>query len=220
MPSSKIRILLVDDHPIVRRGFQLLIGLERDMMVCGEAQDAPEALQKIPATNPDVVVVDLALKSSSGLELVKQIRALSSEIKVLVFSMQAEELYAERALRAGANGYLAKEAGTEKAIEAIRALKRGENYVSENVSARIVGRLIGGVKAGQSVSDLLSDRELEVLEQMGHGLSSQEIAARLRVSVKTIESHREHLKAKLGLAKGRELEFYAFNWVREQQSRH
>jgi DNA-binding NarL/FixJ family response regulator len=219
MSSTKIRILLVDDHPIVRRGFQLLISLERDMMVCGEAQDAPEALQKMTATKPDVVVVDLALKSSSGLELVKQIRAVSPETKILVFSMQAEELYAERALRAGANGYLAKEAGTEKAIDAIRALKRGENYVSEKVSARIVGRLIGGAKAAQSVSDLLSDRELEVLELIGNGLSSQEIASRLRVSVKTIESHREHLKAKLRLAKAKDLEFYSFNWVREQQSK-
>ena len=129
--NSKVRVFLVDDHPIVRRGFQLLLGMEPDLMVCGEADSGPAALQKILALKPDVAIVDLSLKASSGLELIKQLRAQALKLKLLVFTMRDEGIYAERALRAGADGYITKEEGTEKAIEAIRVLMQGKRYLSD-----------------------------------------------------------------------------------------
>src|SRR5512136_1079872 len=135
---GKTRIFLVDDHPIVRRGFQLLLSLEPDLMVCGEADSGPAALQKILALKPDVVIVDLSLKGSSGLELIKQLRAQGLKLKLLVFTMRDEGIYADRALRAGADGYITKEEGTEKAIEAIQQLVQGKRYVSEKLAAKMM----------------------------------------------------------------------------------
>jgi len=215
-PAQKIQVFLVDDHPIVRRGLQLLISMERDLAVCGEADSGPAALEKILELRPDVVIVDLALKSSSGLELIQQLRAQSSALKMLVFSMRDEGVYAERALRAGANGYITKEEGAEKAIEAIRLLVRGKNYVSEKISARIVGKMVGGGSQPQQLHETLSDRELEVLEMLGAGLGSREIADKLNLSIKTIESHREHLKEKLGISSAPELVRYAFSWAQDR----
>ena len=214
--TSKIQVFLVDDHPIVRRGLQLLISMERDLAVCGEADSGPAALEKILEVRPDVAIVDLALKASSGLELIKQLRAQLPELKMLVFSMRNEGIYAERALRAGANGYITKEEGAEKAIEAIRLLMRGQHFLSQKVSAKIVGKLVGGGTQPQAVHESLSDRELEVLEMLGEGLGSREIAEKLKLSIKTIESHREHLKEKLHLDSAPELVRYAFNWVRDR----
>jgi DNA-binding NarL/FixJ family response regulator len=214
--KSKVRVFLVDDHPIVRRGFQLLLSLEPDLMVCGEADNGPAALQKILALKPDVAIVDLALKASSGLDLIKQVRAQLSRMKILVFTMREEIIYAERALRAGANGYITKEEGTEKAIEAIRLLMQGKTCFSQPVADAMMARLTGkSSRAGGSLESL-SDRELEVLDLIGNGHGSREIAQRLRISIKTVESHREHIKTKLGLKSASELVKYAYNWVNER----
>jgi DNA-binding NarL/FixJ family response regulator len=212
-PSKKIRVFLVDDHPIVRRGFQLLLSLEKDLAVCGEAVGAPEALQKILALKPDVAIVDLSLKSSSGLDLIKQIRQHSNRIKLLVFTARSETIYAERALRAGANGYITKEEATEKAVEAIRLLMQGKSCVSQPVAEAMMARLLGKRAVAGAPLESLSDRELEVLDLIGRGRGSREIADKLHVSIKTIESHREHIKTKLGLKRASELANYAFNWV-------
>ena len=210
--SSRIRVFLVDDHPIVRRGFQLLLGMEPDLMVCGEADSGPGALQKILTLRPDVAIVDLSLKGSSGLELTKHLRAQSLKLKLLVFTMRDEGIYAERALRAGADGYITKEEGAEKAIEAIRLLMQGKRYVSEKLAEKMMDNLVGNTSGAETAVEALSDRELEVLELIGNGLGSREIADKLHLSIKTIESHREHIKSKLGLARAAELVSYAFNW--------
>lgn len=210
--GSKTRVFLVDDHPIVRRGFQLLLGMEPGLTVCGEADSGPAALQKILALKPDVAIVDLSLKGGSGLELIKQIRAQALKLKVLVFSMRDEGIYAERALRAGADGYITKEEGTEKAIEAIRLLMQGKRYVSEKLAEKMMDKLVGQSTGAEMAVELLSDRELEVLELIGDGLGSREIADKLHLSIKTVESHREHIKTKLGLTRATELVSYAFNW--------
>ncbi len=210
--TRKTSVFLVDDHPIVRRGFQLLLSLEREFTVCGEADSGPEALQKMLALKPDVAIVDLALKTSSGLELIKQVRAHLPALRILVFTMSGESIYAERALRAGANGYITKEEGTERAIEAIRLLVQGKTYVSPQLANSMVARMTGA-RSGPASVDALSDRELEILESVGRGLGSREIADRLHISIKTIESHREHIKTKLGLKRAAELVNYAYNWV-------
>lgn len=217
MFPKKIRVLLVEDHPIVRRGFNLMLAMEPDLMVCGEADNGPEALQKILTLKPDVAVVDLSLKSGSGLELIKHVRAQGSPVRILVFTMRSENLYAERALRAGANGYLTKDEGTEKAVAAIRLLMQGKPYFSEALSAAMMSRLAGRASAPAGTSfESLSDRELEVLELIGDGRSSREIAGQLHISIKTIESHREHLKTKLGLRNASELANYACHWANSQ----
>jgi DNA-binding NarL/FixJ family response regulator len=212
--TNKVRVFLVDDHPIVRRGFQLLLGMERDLAVCGEAESESAALQKILALKPDVVIVDLALKSGSGLDLIKQIRAHFRQMKILVFSMRAENIYAERALRAGANGYITKEEGTERATEAIRLLMQGKTCFSQSLGESMMARLTGK-SASKAVASFesLSDRELDVLERIGSGHGSREIGKMLNVSIKTVESHREHIKIKLGLKNASELVSYAFNWL-------
>jgi DNA-binding NarL/FixJ family response regulator len=217
-PRSKFRVFLVDDHPIVRRGFQLLLSMESDLMVCGEADSGPAALQKILALKPDVVIVDLSLKGSSGLELIKQLRAQALKVKLLVFTMRDEGIYAERALRAGADGYITKEEGTEKAIEAIRVLMQGKRYLSAGVAEKMMDNLAGRSSGAEGAVEVLSDRELEVLELIGNGLGSREIAEKLHLSIKTIESHREHIKTKLGLARATELVSYAFNWFHGEQA--
>jgi DNA-binding NarL/FixJ family response regulator len=217
MTKSKTRIFLVDDHPIVRRGLQLLISLETDMMVCGDADSAPVALEKILATKPDLVVIDLALAAGSGLDLIKQLRSQDAKLKLLVFSMRDEGVYAERALRAGANGYITKAEGTDKALEAIRLILQGKSVVSEKISAKMVERIASGGATGQTALELLSDRELQVLEMIGEGLGSREIAEQLGISLKTVESHRENTKAKLGLTGASQLVRYAINWARSKR---
>ena len=211
--KAKTRVFLVDDHPIVRRGFQMLIGLEPDLAVCGEAESAPAALQKILALKPDVAIVDLSLQSSSGLELIKQLHKQVPRLKILAFTMWSQGFYAERALRAGANGYISKDEGTEKAIEGIRLLMQGKTCLSPAVAEYLMARMSGKTPAQTSACESLSDRELEVLRLLGEGLGTREIAQNLRVSIKTIESHREHIKTKLALKRAPELVNYAYNWV-------
>lgn len=211
--TSRIRVFFVDDHPIVRRGFQLLLGTEPDLTLCGEADSGSVALDKILALKPDVAIVDLSLQDGSGLELIRQLREQSSRAKLLVFSMHTEETYAERALRAGADGYVTKDEGTEKAIQAIRSLMQGKPYVSEKLAASMMKRVVGKPAGTMAGISSLSNRELEVLELIGSGLGSREVSQRLRLSIKTIESHREHIKTKLCLKTSPELLKYAFCWV-------
>jgi DNA-binding NarL/FixJ family response regulator len=213
---AKTRVFLVDDHPIVRRGFQLLIGMEQDIEVCGEADNGPQALEKMLKDTPDVAVVDLSLKSSTGLDLIKQLRSVCPKVKILVYSMRDESIYAERALRAGASGYITKEEGAEKAIEGIRLLMAGKPCLSDRLTARFIERMSGYREHTKSAIDTLSDRELEVLQLIGEGVATRDLAKRLNVSIKTIESHRGHIKDKLGLKTGTELVTYAYKWAQEE----
>ena len=216
--STKVRVFLVDDHPIIRRGFQLLLAMEPDLMVVGEADSGPVALQKILALKPDIAIVDLSLKGSSGLELIKQLRAQALNLKLLVFTVRDEGIYAQRLLRAGADGYITKEEGTEKAIEAIRTLMQGKRYLTDKMAEKMMDSMVGNASGTEQNIEALSDRELEVLELLGNGLGSREIAEKLHLSIKTIESHREHMKTKLGLTRATELVNYAFNWFHGQSA--
>ena len=211
---EKTRVLIVDDHPIVRQGIKMLLDQEPDMLVCGEAESAAEALAGIEKSKPDVVIVDLALKESSGLDLIKDIKIRYPKLRVLVLSMRDESFYAERVLRAGALGYITKEEGTEKVVEGIRRILDGEVYVSEKLSARIVKEWVsGGVGATKPSLEKLTDREMQVFELIGNGLPTREIAKKLHISVKTIDSHREHIKDKLNIDNAADLLKHAIQWV-------
>src|SRR5690554_3465056 len=201
---AKVQVFLVDDHPVVRQGIAMLIDQEADMCVCGEADNAETAVRMINEQKPDLAIVDLSLKDSSGLELIKDLQVRDPQVKVLVLSMHDEAFYAERVLRAGARGYMTKDEGTEKVVEGIRMLLNGEVYVSDRVASKMIGKLIGGRGASWSKIDGLTDRELEVFELIGTGLGTREIAGKLHVSIKTIESHREHMKEKLCIANATE----------------
>jgi DNA-binding NarL/FixJ family response regulator len=212
--ARKTRIFVVDDHPVVRRGLQFMLGVEPNLTVCGEAENGPEALEKIMALEPDAVVVDLALKGSSGLDLIRNLRSQCPKVKLLVFSMHDELFYAERVLRMGAHGYVTKEEGAEKAVEALRTILQGKKYFSQAVANRILDTVGGSSAEAKAPSiERLSDRELEVLQLIGSGVGTRAIAERLRLSVKTIESYRENIKSKLGLGGATELTSYAYEWV-------
>jgi DNA-binding NarL/FixJ family response regulator len=185
--KAKRRILIVDDHPVVRQGLTLLINQEPDLEVCGHAEDAHEAMQAIGQLQPDMVVVDISLKDTNGIDLIKDIKIQHSSLPILTLSMHDESLYAERVLRAGARGYIMKEEGTEQVVTAIRRVLAGEVYVSENMTARMVSRMaMGMAPTGASPVDSLSDRELEVFRLIGEGLKTRDVADRLHLSVKTI----------------------------------
>jgi DNA-binding NarL/FixJ family response regulator len=216
--NGKTRIFLVDDHPIIRRALQMFLNREPNFMVCGEADNGPAALQQMLTLKPDVAIVDLLLKGSSGVELIKQVRAQGLSTKLLVFTTRTEGIHAERALRAGADGYVTKEEGPEKVTEALQLLLQGKRYVSPALAEKMVHRLMNNGSGTESAAELLSDRELEVLELIGRGQGSREIASALHVSIKTVESHREHIKTKLGLTRATELVSYAFNWLRDEKS--
>lgn len=211
--SAKRRILVVDDHPIVRQGLALLINRETDLMVCGEAEDAPRAMQAITAAKPDILLVDISLNGPDGLDLLKDVRARHPELPVLILSMHDESIYAERALRAGAQGYIMKQEATEKVLVAVRRILSHEIYVSERIANRMLQRYIGNREAGRpsSVSDL-TDRELEVFRLIGEGHSTRQIAEELHISVKTVESYQAHIKEKLSLRSARELVQHAIQW--------
>ena len=213
-PDNKTRILIVDDHPIVRQGLAELINHEEDFAVCGQAEDYHEALRAIGQLNPDMAVVDISLKETSGLELIKDIHSQHPDLPVLALSMHDETLYAERALRAGAMGYIMKQEATENVIAAIRRVLGGELYVSERMASRMVRKLVTGqTVTNASPVDSLSDRELEVFRLIGKGHGTRQISERLCLSVKTIETYRAHIKDKLNLADAAELLQYAIQWV-------
>jgi DNA-binding NarL/FixJ family response regulator len=206
------RVFIVDDHPIVRQGLAQLLEQEEDLTVCGEAPSAKAALESIEKTHPDIAIVDILLKDLNGIELVKKIKAQWSDLLVLVMSMHDESLYAERALRAGARGYIMKEEATDKMLTAIRKVLQGDIYLSDEMVSRILHRLADGKKEG-SLLDRLSDRELEVFHLIGEGLGTRQIAERMNVSVKTIESYRAHIKDKLKLSASTEVVRQAVQWV-------
>jgi DNA-binding NarL/FixJ family response regulator len=214
------RVMLVDDHPALLRGLAEFIDDEPDMRVCGQAAGITESLQLLGRIKPDVAVIDLRLPDGSGLELIKQIRALDRSIRVLVLSMYEETIYAERALRAGAMGYITKDEASDKVIEGIRQVLRGEVCLSDRMSLRMLQMMgsSGPRPAGESPVGRLSDRELEVFELIGHAQSTRQIADRLRLSIKTIETHRESIKRKLALQGNLELIHSAIQWVFEQST--
>jgi len=217
--STAVRksIFVIDDHPVVRDGYARLITNQPDLELAGETGDAAQAVQMIEKARPDLVLLDLSLKSGNGLELCKQINTQFPDVKVLVVSMHDETLYAERVLRAGADGYVNKAEATRKLIEAVREVLGGKYYLSSRMRERMLTRAIGvdGFE-DHSPIDRLSDRELEVFEQIGSGMTTREIAANLKLSPKTIESYRENLKAKLNLTNSTELTRHAVHWVLER----
>lgn len=211
--TVKRRVFVVDDHPIVRSGLAQLINREPDLMVCGDSEDVQHALESIEALKPDILIVDISLNGPDGLDLLKTIRAGQSQIPVLILSMHDESIYAERALRAGANGYIMKQEGTDRVLTALRRILNSEIYVSDRIASRMVRHLAGaGGSLNRSPVDELSDRELEVLRMMGDGQGTRQIAENLHLSVKTVETYQSHLKDKLGLKNSRELVQYAIQW--------
>ena len=216
---ARKRILVVDDHPILREGLLQSINRESDLIVCGEAENAHQALSAISKLKPDLVLVDIGLPGKSGFELVKDLRTVHPEVPVLVLSMHDESLYAERVLRAGARGYIMKQERPGKLIEAIRSVLGGKAYVSDKMAARILDVFSGRRPKGSRVPlERLTDREFEILELIGRGKSSHEIAKALHVSVKTVDTHRTHLKGKLKLKSTLQLTHYAVCWVGGQNA--
>jgi DNA-binding NarL/FixJ family response regulator len=212
---TKYRVLIVDDHPIVRRGLSEMINQEPDLEVCGEAGDVAEALEQVQQRQPDVMVVDLSLRSGHGIDLIEQVKAINESIRMLVSSMHDESLFAERALRAGALGYLSKQEPAGKLLEAIRQVARGEIFLSPTMSNRLLYAVVGGDQLHRNPIAGLSNRELEVFEMIGQGLATKQIAGRLHLSPKTIETHREKIKSKLNLSNSNELNRRAVQWVLE-----
>ncbi len=216
-PHKTHRILVVDDHPIVRQGIALLINQESDLEVVREAGSAEEAMKALAEAPTDVAIVDLSLGGGSGLDLIKSMRLRYPDILVLVMSMHDENLYAERVLRAGAKGYIMKQEGTERILTAIRQILGGDIYVSDRMRTKMLQRLIDNRgEPGDSPVACLSDRELEVLRLIGQGFGTSEIARDLHRSVKTIEAHRANIKDKLDLRTAGELVRFAVQWVEKE----
>jgi len=217
--APRKRILLVDDHPMMRLGMTQLINAEPDLQACGQAGDAAEALRQLAGQTFDLAVCDISLPGRSGLELIKDIAALYPALPVLVISMLDEMLHAERALRAGARGFLMKEAGGEKMLTAIRQVLEGRVYVSERMQDRILNLFSGQrTRASNSPVQGLSDREFEVFQLIGQGKSTREIAKQLNLSSKTVDVHRGHIKEKLGLKDATALVRHAVRWVEIQSA--
>jgi DNA-binding NarL/FixJ family response regulator len=209
-PRNGAAVLIVDDHPVVRHGLAQFINRERDLYVCGQAGDAHEALSTIESLHPDVAIVDLALKGRPGIDLIKDIEVRHPGLPVLVLSMHDEGLWAERCLRAGARGYIMKEEGTEVVVAALRRVLGGEIWVSNAIGTRLLHRLSkGAVAAESSPLSMLSDRELVIFRMIGLGLSTRDIAGRLSLSVKTVDTYRDRIREKLNLKTGAELLRYA-----------
>ncbi|MBN2441075.1 MAG: response regulator transcription factor [Spirochaetales bacterium] len=214
---EKKRLLIVDDHPIVRQGITRLINYEEELMVCGEAGNAKEALEAVEKEKPDMVIVDISLKGRSGLELIKDLRMRHQELPVLVVSMHDESLYAERVLRAGAKGYIMKQEPPEKVLNAIRQVLSGKIFVSEKMREKMLQRyVLGSSQKNASTVERLSDRELEVFRLIGKGMGTRQIAKELDLSIKTVETYREHIKEKLNLENSSKLLQYAIDWVQNE----
>ena len=215
-PAKKYRVMLVDDHPLVRRGLAEVISREPDLETCGEAGDVAEALAEIDRTKPDIVVVDLTLKTGHGIELLERLKTRQPDLKTLVSSMHDENLFAERVLRAGARGYITKQEPPEALVRAIRQVLRGELYLSPRMTSRVLNRVVVGSSTQDDPVLGLSNREVEVYEMIGQGLTVQLMAARLHLSPKTIETHREKIKQKLNVKSSAELNRRAVQWVLER----
>jgi DNA-binding NarL/FixJ family response regulator len=209
----------VDDHPIVRQGLALMLNREADLVVCGEAEDANGAMLVMTSAHPDVLILDISLNGPDGLDLLKTIRTTHPTLPVLILSMHDESIYAERALRAGANGYIMKQEATEKVLVAVRRILTGEIYVSDRVANKLLKHYITGSGSlrNSSIADL-SDRELEVFRLIGEGHSTRQIAEELHISVKTVESYQAHIKEKLSLRSARELMQHAIQWSMNEKT--
>ena len=214
---QKARILIVDDHPMTRAGLTHLINHQPDTLVCGEAENAAQALDLLTKSQPDLMLLDITLPGKSGLELIKDVRAMRPDLPILVISMHDESLYADRVLRAGARGYITKHEGGDKLMDAIRHVLSGKIYVSESMSAHILEIFSGGQPGtDRSAIQNLSDREFEVFQALGEGLSSHEIAKKLHLSAKTVDAHRANIKTKLKINTTAELISFAARWTATQ----
>lgn len=212
--TKKARVLLLEDHPIVRQGLAQLINDEPDLLICGQADDTQSAMELVRQESPDIAIVDISLKDRSGLDVIKDLHEIKPDLAVLVLSMHDEKLQAERALRAGARGYIMKQEATDKVLTAIRRVLAGEIYLSERMAA--LHRLMDVKDApAEKLSPLqtLTNRELEIFTLIGHGKGPREIAADLSLSIKTVEAHREHIKAKLNVKTANELIRHAMQYV-------
>jgi DNA-binding NarL/FixJ family response regulator len=203
---KKKTVFIVDDHPLLRQGLALLINREQDLAVCGEAEEAQTAMKEITQKNPDILIVDISLNGPDGLDLLKNVRMLYPSLPVLILSMHDESIYAERALRARANGYIMKQEATEKVLVAVRRILGGDIYLSDRMANKLLHQYISGAPADMnSRLSTLSDRELEVFRLIGEGRSTRQIAEKLHLSIKTVETYQAHIKDKLSLHSGREL---------------
>jgi DNA-binding NarL/FixJ family response regulator len=211
----KKRVLIIDDHPVFRAGLAGLLSMEADLTVCAEAQDAAQAMHALERLQPDLVLMDMSLPGKGGLELLKDFRALSPQTPVLMISMHDETLYAERVIRAGGRGYIMKQEGPERIIQGIRKVLAGGIFVSERIAALLLDALAGS-KSGASPVSTLSDREFEVYRLLGQGREPHEISQILHISIKTVDTHRMHIRQKLGLRNATELIHHATRWTAEQ----
>jgi DNA-binding NarL/FixJ family response regulator len=215
--QTPAKILIVDDHPMVREGLTLRISTQPDLRVCGEAASEDEALAKVLEINPDLVLIDISLKSGHGIELTKKIKARHPEVKMLVVSGFQETLYAERALRAGAMGYLNKQESNDKVLEAIRTVLSGKRYFSPEITQRLLSQALGETVAPNSPFDCLTERERQIFRMIGEGQATGVIAEKLYLSTHTIDTHRANIKRKLNVTTAGELARAAVQWVLENQ---
>src|SRR5262245_54699608 len=215
--GPRARVLIVDDHPAIREALALRIDRQPDLVVCGEAADTGDALRLVAAKRPDVAVVDLSLKTGSGIELIKRIRDRHANVRILVWSMHSESFYARRALRAGALGYISKDEATDRIVDAIRRVLEGKIWLSEAMAEAILQRTVGAPLGAIAPTPLeaLADREMEVFRLIGEGVKTRQIAGRLHLSVKTVETYRDRIRQKLDLGDGTELTHVATQWVLE-----
>lgn len=215
--GKRARVLIVDDHPAVREALATRIGRQSDLEVCGEAPDVGEALRLVAQTRPDVAIVDISLKNGCGIDLIKRIKEKDENIRMLVWSTHSESLYAERALRAGALGYVSKDQATDKIVEAIRRVLEGKVYLSDAMVETMLRRTVGDerMESLRSPLEALANRELEVFRHIGEGLKTAKIAEQMHLSVKTIETYRDRIREKLELSNGTELAHFATKWILE-----
>jgi len=216
-PGRQYRVLVVDDHPIVRHGLKELIDQEPDLCVCGEAASVGDALELVRRLSPDVVIVDISLEGSNGIELIEAIHSQDRTIKMLVSSIHDEMVFAGRALRAGAMGYVCKREAVEKIVAAVRQVLRGEIYLSPRIATRFLHRAAVGEPLEDNPVQILSNRELEVFEMIGQGMTMHQIARKLGLSPKTVETHRKNIKTKLNFSNSMQLSRCAFQWVHESR---
>ncbi|MFA6187199.1 MAG: response regulator transcription factor [Phycisphaerae bacterium] len=215
--GKKIQVLIVDDHPVIRDGLAAIVNHEQDFNVCGQAEDAYTAQKAIDELKPDIVITDISLKNSDGIELTKNIKARCPGLPVIIFSVHDESIYAERALSAGAKAYLMKDGVSENIIKAIRTVLSGEIYVSDAISKKFLHR-IAGDKAGTTKTPIenLSAREFEIFRLIGEGLKASQMAKQLHLSIKTIETYRSRIKEKLNLPNASKLLQYSIKWAKSQ----
>ena len=217
--QPRARVLIVDDHPAVREALSIRISQAPDLEVCGQAEDTGDALRLVEKSKPDVAIVDISLKTGDGIDLIKRIKSRDQHVRMLVWSMYGENLYAERALRAGANGYITKEHATDRIVEAIREVLAGKVYLSPAMTDKLLHRSVGlgGKKQNQPTIEALSDRELEVFRLIGRGVKTAEIAVQLHLSMRTVWTYRDRIREKLDLSDGAELVRNATHWVLQNE---